>query len=546
MGAYADWFVHLAAAPGTQQELLARATKQFASLCLYASHAPLNAPAQPCINPLPQDHRFDAPEWQQWPFNVIYQSFLCGQQWWHHATRDVRGVTGHHEHLVTFLTRQWIDVFSPSNWLLTNPQVLRTTAQERGANLVRGAQFWWKDLVRQLAEEAPEGAEQFKPGVTVAVTPGNVVFRNHLIELIQYEAQTPTVYQDPILIIPSWILKYYILDLSPHNSLVRYLVERGHTVFMVSWRNPGSEDRDLAMDDYLNQGVLSAVDAVSAICPHARINAVGYCLGGTLLAIAAALLARHGDERLQALTLLASQLDFTEPGELGLFIDESQLAYLEDLMWEKGYLEGKQMSGAFALLNSRDLLWSRMVRDYLMGVRQPMTDLNAWNSDSTRMPYRQHHEYLEWLYLNNDLAEGRYRVDGKAIALTDIHLPIFSVGTVRDTVSPWRSVYKLHLLIDSEVTFCLTSGGHNVGVVNPPEAGVHRTYQVATRKADGRYVEPDSWLTTTPVREGSWWPEFEAWLSQRSGGQVAAPAVGSVAAGYPPLDRAPGTYVLTR
>ena len=546
VGAYADWLVHLNGSPGTLQELSARAARQFARLCLYASQAPLNAPLQPCISPLPQDHRFDAPEWQQWPFNVIYQSFLCSQQWWHHATRDVRGVTRHHEHLVTFLTRQWIDVFSPSNWLLTNPQVLRATAQERGANLLRGAQFWWQDYVKKLAEESPEGTEQFQPGVAVAVTPGKVVFRNHLIELIQYGAQTPTVYHDPVLIIPSWILKYYILDLSPHNSLVRYLVERGHTVFMVSWRNPGSEDRDLAMDDYLKQGVLRAVDAVSAICPHARINGVGYCLGGTLLAIAVALLARNGDERLQSMTLLASQLDFTEPGELGLFIDASQLAFLEDVMWEKGYLEGKQMSGAFAMLNSRDLLWSRMVRDYLMGERQPLSDLNAWNSDTTRMPYRQHREYLEWLYLNNDLAEGRYRVDGRAIALTDIHVPIFAVGTARDTVSPWRSVYKLHLLTDCEVTFCLSSGGHNVGVVNPPEPGVQRSYQVATRNADGRYVDPDSWLAATPVREGSWWPDFQAWLSQHSGSQVPAPSVGSVAAGYPPLDDAPGTYVLIR
>jgi len=542
-GAYADWFVHLAGAPGKQQELWAKAARKFARLALYAARAQGDSP-QPCLTPLPQDHRFDGAEWQQWPFNLIQQTFLCGQQWWHNATTDVRGVSRHHEQVVTFLTRQWIDVFSPSNWLWTNPEVLRATVAERGYNLVRGAQYWWRDVGAFFADQAPAGAEQFRPGVGVALTPGKVVFRNQVMELIQYEASTTSVYQQPVLIVPSWIMKYYILDLSARNSLVRYLVEHGHTVFMISWRNPGSEGRDLGMDDYLKEGVIRAMDAVCAIRPQSRINGVGYCLGGTLLAMAAALLSRDSDERLQSLTLLASELDFTEPGELGLFIDESQLAYLEDMMWEKGYLDGKQMLGAFAMLNSRDLLWSRVVRDYLLGVRQPLSDLAAWNADATRMPYRQHREYLERLYLNNDLAEGRYRVDGKAIALTDIHAPIFSVGTVRDTISPWRSVYKVHLLIESDVTFCLTSGGHNAGVVNPPDGSEHRSFQVATRVGGGRYVDPEIWQSSVPTQQGSWWPRWESWLRERAGAQEAPPPMGTAA--YPPLAEAPGTYVLAR
>ncbi|HYA66732.1 MAG TPA: poly-beta-hydroxybutyrate polymerase N-terminal domain-containing protein, partial [Burkholderiaceae bacterium] len=246
MGAYADWFVHLSAAPGKQQELLAKAARKLARLALYAARAPFETPP-PCITPLPQDHRFQEPEWQQWPFNLIHQFFLSGQQWWHNATSDVRGVTHHHEQVVTFLTRQWIDVFSPSNWLLTNPQVLRATIAERGYNLVRGAQFWSRDVMALLADQAPEGAEQYRPGVGVATTAGKVVFRNELMELIQYEAKTASVFRNPVLIVPSWIMKYYILDLSPHNSLVRYLVDHGHSVFMISWRNPGSDDRDLGM-----------------------------------------------------------------------------------------------------------------------------------------------------------------------------------------------------------------------------------------------------------------------------------------------------------
>jgi polyhydroxyalkanoate synthase len=312
----------------------------------------------------------------------------------------------------------------------------------------------------------------------------------------------------------------------------------------MSWKNPGAQDRQLGMDDYLKSGVLEAVDAVSAIVPGQRIQALGYCLGGTLLAMAAATMARDGDDRLQTLTMLASETDFTEPGELGLFIDESQLAFLEDMMWDKGYLDGKQMAGAFAMLNSVDLVWSRMAHDYLMGRDKPQSDLGAWNQDATRMPFRQHSEYLRSLYLDNDLARGRYLVDGRPIALSDIRVPMFVLGTQRDTVSPWSSVYKIHMLTDTDVTFCLSSGGHNVGVVNPPGPGVRRSYQLDTRTADGQYVDPQAWAEKTPAYEGSWWPAWEGWLQQHASARVARPRVGNAQAGYPALEDAPGQYVL--
>ncbi len=373
---------------------------------------------------------------------------------------------GHHEAMVNFFTRQALDMFSPSNFVATNPEVLAETARTAGMNLVNGARNCLEDALKLAGQAAAESP--FHPGREVAVTPGKVVFRNHLVELIQYAPQTSRVFAAPVLIVPSWIMKYYILDLSPANSLVRHLVEQGHTVFMLSWCNPGAADRDLGMDDYLQSGVMAAIEAVSGIVPKRRIQATGYCLGGTLLAIAAAAMARDGDERLESLTLFASELDFTEPGELGLFIDEGQLAYLDDLMSETGYLDGKQMAGAFALINSRDLVWSRMAHEYLMGRRRPVTDLAAWNADPTRMPMRQHHEYLHELYLRNDLAEGRYRVGDRPVALSDIRVPVFVVATERDTVSPWRSVYKVHLLAETAITFCLCSGGHNAGIVNPP------------------------------------------------------------------------------
>jgi polyhydroxyalkanoate synthase len=297
------------------------------------------------------------------------------------------------------------------------------------------------------------------------------------------------------------------------------------------------------MEDYRKLGVMAALDAVTAIVPDRPIHATGYCLGGTLLSIAAAAMARDGDERLQSITLLAAQTDFEEAGELKLFINESQLAFLEDMMWEQGFLDARQMAGAFQLLRSNDLIWSRNLREYLMGERSQMTDLMAWNADATRMPYRMHSEYLRHLYLDNDLAEGRYIVEDRPIALTDIRAPMFVIGTTRDHVAPWRSVYKIHLLADTEVTFLLTTGGHNAGIVS--ELGRKgRSYQVLTAGSTDPYTDPEAWTAAAPRREGSWWPEWAAWLGQRSGERAPPPRMGLPEAGLAALAEAPGSYVL--
>ncbi|MGD9844883.1 MAG: PHA/PHB synthase family protein [Variibacter sp.] len=540
--AYLDWATHLAFAPGKQLQLADKAVRKSVRFASYAARcASLAEPPPCCIEPLPQDKRFAGEAWQQWPYNFIHQAFLLQQQWWHNATTGIRGVSRRHEEMVEFAARQALDMVSPSNFPLTNPEILQRTLARGGTNFIDGLQNFAEDWERAVSGKRPAGTEQFAVGKDVAITPGKVVYRNRLIELIQYAPATATVRPEPILIVPAWIMKYYILDLSPHNSLVKYLVDRGFTVFMISWKNPDPDDRDLGMDDYRRLGVMAALDAIGAIVPDRKVHATGYCLGGTLLSIAAAAMARDGDNRLRSMTLFAAQTDFTEAGELMLFINESQLAFLEDMMWEQGFLDARQMAGAFQMLRSNDLLWSRVVREYLMGERRPMTDLMAWNADATRMPYRMHAEYLRQLFLDNDLTAGRFRAGGRPVALTDIALPVFAVGTLRDHVAPWRSTYKINLLTECEITYLLTSGGHNAGIVSEP-GRKGRSFQAATKTAGGHYADPETFLANAERKEGSWWPEWTAWLDARSGTPLAAPPLAAVGEGA--LCDAPGTYVL--
>jgi polyhydroxyalkanoate synthase subunit PhaC len=542
--AYIDWASHLASAPQRQMEIaqdaLRSASKLFESALHYFS--PDQGPWS-LIKPHPQDRRFANPEWESPAFNLLAQTFLLKEQWWHNATTGVRGVAPPNEAIVEFSMRQVLDTLAPSNFAATNPEVLRKAFQSGGENFVFGWQNWYSDWMRLLsADKQPASDQEFVVGENVAASRGKVVFRNELIELIQYYPSTGKVHLEPILIVPAWIMKYYILDLSAQNSLVKFLIGEGFTVFMISWRNPGARDRDIAFDDYRKLGVEAAVDVIGDIVPGPQIHALGYCLGGTLLSIAAAAMARDGDTRLKSITLLAAQTDFTEAGELSLFINESQVAFLEDMMWERGVLDTTQMAGAFQLLRSNDLIWSRIARDYLMGERAPPSDLMSWNADATRLPYRMHSEYLRRLFLNNDLAEGRYFVEGKPISLSDIHVPMFVVGTVRDHVAPWKSTYKIHYQVDADVTYLLTSGGHNAGIVAPPSEQGH-TYQVKTKKADAVYIGPDEWLKTAPRIEGSWWLEWTRWLAAQSGEPCKPPRMGVEHADGHNLPDAPGDYV---
>jgi polyhydroxyalkanoate synthase len=531
--AFMDWAAHTANAPFKTAALAHTALAQWRRL------AGAMSGGDPVITPPPGDHRFANPAWAKPPFNLLTQSVLLGEEWWDQLIHVAPGVSPPNERMVAFTMRQFLDMISPSNIPWLNPEVIEATRASGGKNLRDGLHNFLRD---QTAPKDGESAMKgFSVGGNLAATPGKVVFRNALMELIQYEPATPKVGAEPVLFVPAWIMKYYILDLSANNSMVGWLVAQGHTVFMISWRNPGADMRDTSLDDYRVHGVLAAIDAVEKICgTGARIHATGYCLGGTLLTITAAAMARDGDARLASLSLFAAQTDFTEAGELQLFITEDQLSFLNDIMQTKGYLDSAQMGGAFQMLQSNDLIWSHAIRSYLLGEQDAPFDLMAWDADGTRLPARMHIEYLRHLYLQNDLTEGRLLAGGEPIALNDLHLPIFLVGTERDHIAPWHSVFKLHLSTDTEITFVLTSGGHNAGIVSEP-GHPHRHFRIHTRKPGAPTPGADAWQRDTPEQEGSWWVEWAAWLDAHGKPEkITPPAMGLA------LDAAPGRYVLER
>ncbi len=523
-----DWAAHAANAPFQTADLGRSAMAQWARLMRAAMGQ------EEAIVPQPGDHRFANPAWHQRPYSLLTQAVLLGEEWWDSVVRSPGGVGPHNERMVAFTTRQWLDLISPSNVPWLNPEVIGATRDTGGKNLLIGL----GNYLRDQSGSAPSG---FTVGTDVAATPGKVVFRNALIELIQYAPSTPKVGAEPVLIVPAWIMKYYILDLSPGNSLIRWLVAQGRTVFAISWRNPNADMAETTMDDYRTLGVMAAVGAVQAICGDAKIHATGYCLGGTLLTIAAAAMARDHDDRFASMSLFAAQTDFTEAGELELFITEDQLNFLNDIMKTQGYLSSAQMGGAFQMLQSNDLIWSHAIRSYLLGEHEAPFDLMAWDADGTRLPARMHIEYLRRLYLRNELAEGHFPVAGRPVLLDDIKLPMFLVGTERDHIAPWHSVFKLHLLNDGELTFVLTSGGHNAGIVSEP-GHPHRHFRMRVRETGGHTFGPDEWEHDTVPQDGSWWVEWNKWLGKRSSGPVDPPPMG--APGFQPICEAPGTYVL--
>lgn len=485
-----DWAMHLANSPAKQTELWMALATLPAALQAEKAHA-VEAEGGAA------DRRFNGEGWAQEPFCTFRSLYSLACRAWGTLAVGVPGVEPHHGELMAFMGRQVLELGSPYNYLATNPELLRLTRQEKGGNLVRGLCHYAEDMGRLFQGMPPAEAGAFEVGRNLAVTDGEVIYRNRLMELIQYRPSTPEVFADPVLIVPAWIMKYYILDLSAENSMVKYLVDQGHTVFMVSWKNPATGDRDLDLEDYMDSGIMAA------------------------------------------------QTDFTEAGELMLFIDPAQLSFLEDIMRFQGYLDTGQMAGAFQLLRAYDLIWSQAVGRYLKGERRPMNALMTWNADATRMPSRMHSRYLRELFLDNDFSEGRFEVKGRPVVISDIHVPIFLVATQKDHVAPWTSVYKLHLAADARsITFVLTAGGHNSGIVSEP-GHPGRSYRMATRREGEIYVPPERWLASTPVKEGSWWVDWQKWLMAGSGQKGAPPAPGRFS-GEGEGCVAPGSYVYGR
>lgn len=536
--AWVDVALHMAQSPAHGTAMVAQGVRVWRDLAWFAA-GQVNPVLPKTQAPAAPDHRFVGPEWERWPYSGAVQSYLATEQWLHDMFDGVEGALPHHRQLAAFAARQALALAAPCNVPLANPVVTRRIAETGGRCLIDGVMHLGEDVRRSANGLPPVGSETQVVGRDVATASGRVVYRNRLMELIQYDPTTDLVHPEPVLIVPAWIMKFYILDLSPHNSMVHWLTAQGFTVFMISWHNPGEEEAGTGFADYIDMGPRAALDAIETLTGAAKVHTAGYCLGGTLLAIAAAALARDGDDRLASLSLFTAQTDFSEPGEIGLFIDDDQVAALDAAMARRGYLSSGQMAGAFKALRSEDLVWAHAVHTYLLGEREVLGDLMAWNADGTRMPYAMHSEYLHRLFLENALARGRFHVDDRAVTLSALLVPVFSVGTEKDHVAPWRSVFKIHQLTEAELTFVLASGGHNAGIVSEP-GHPHRHYRVALREGGASAPDPDEWLARAEEHAGSWWTLWAGWLAARSGVPTVPPPMG------PNLAPAPGTYVLER
>jgi polyhydroxyalkanoate synthase len=504
--------------------------------------------ADPLATPARGDNRFKSEEWQNhFLYDYIKQSYLITAHHIQNTVADVKGLDEQAQKKVSFFTRQFIDACAPSNFVLTNPDVLRETLRSHGTNLVRGL----NNLLRDL--EAGDGqlrvrmtdTSAFEMGKNVAVTPGKVIFQNDLMQLLQFAPTTPKQYARPVLIFPPWINKYYILDLREKNSLIKWMTDQGHSVFVMSWVNPDQKLAQKTFDDYLTEGALTAVEKVCAQTGAQEINGVGYCLGGTLLATTLAWMAARKDTRLCSGTFFTTMIDFSIPGELGVFIDEEQITSLERKMGKSGYLDGGEMAGTFNLLRANDLIWSFVVNNYLMGKDPFPFDLLYWNSDSTRMPAAMHSFYLRNMYLKNRLKDpGALTIGGVAIDMTKIKVPAYFVSTVEDHIAPWKSTYLGARLFSGPLHFVLGGSGHIAGIVNPPAAKKYGYWHNPGADRTGLPASGEDWLSGATQTEGSWWPDWQAWVSAQNKDQVAArdPSRGKLK----PIEDAPGSYATFR
>ncbi|WP_366655809.1 class I poly(R)-hydroxyalkanoic acid synthase [Fodinicurvata sp. EGI_FJ10296] len=495
---------------------------------------------EPVAEPEKGDRRFKDDAWNEdLVFDYIKQSYLLTARWMQSTVNDVEGLDPKTARKVDFYTRQFADALAPSNFVMTNPEVLRTTMESGGENLVNGLNNLLEDLDRGNGKLAIRMTDYdaFEIGRNIAVTPGKVVYQNKLMQLIQYTPTTEKVARRPLMIIPPWINKFYILDLREKNSFIKWAVDQGHTVFVLSWVNPDETLSEANFEDYMTHGPLAALDAIEQATGESDVNAIGYCLGGTLLACTLAVMKAREDDRIASATYFTTMIDFTDAGELSVFVDEEQLAALETEMSQKGYLEGSSMATTFNMLRSNDLIWSFVVNNYLLGKEPFPFDLLYWNSDSTRMPAAMHIYYLRKMYQENKLVEpGGLTLLDTPIDLSTVDQPTFILSTKEDHIAPWKSTYAATNIYGGPVKFCLSASGHIAGVVNPPAAGKY-CYWTNSRKNK----DPDAWLKNATQHDGSWWPEWQSWIAKYTGGEVAARQPGD--GKLPAIEDAPGSYV---
>jgi polyhydroxyalkanoate synthase len=514
-------------------ELMGSATRRF-----------MGVAAEPTVAPLKEDKRFRDPAWQEGAiFDFIKQSYLLTARWMQSVVKNVEGLDERTAQKVDFYTRQFVDAMAPTNFVMTNPQVLRTTLETGGENLVKGLEHLLEDLERgkgQLLIKMTD-PDAFKIGENIALTPGKVVYQNALMQLIQYTPTTAQVHKRPLVILPPWINKFYILDLRPENSFVRWAVEQGHTVFVVSWVNPDSDLAEKNFDDYLKLGFLDVLDAVEQATGEKESNLIGYCLGGTLLASGLAVLAaKKQQKRVASATYFVALVDFTDVGEVRVFIDEAQLAALDEKMKGTGYLDAKDLYTTFNMLRANDLIWSFVVNNYLLGKEPFPFDLLYWNSDSTRMPAAMHSFYLHNMYEKNLLSQaGAITLQGVPIDLGKIKTPTYIIATKEDHIAPWHSVYAGTQLYKGPRRFVLGASGHIAGVVNPPSANKYGYWTNEDLPADA-----ETWLSAAQKHDGSWWTDWQAWVAPHGGKMIPARIPGEGALEV--IEDAPGSYVKQR
>jgi polyhydroxyalkanoate synthase len=542
---FVDFTAKLLADPNRLLQAQMELWEQYMKLWQVTAQRMMGQPAEPVVEPAKGDRRFNDPAWKdEVVFDYLKQSYLLTAKWLQHTVKEVEGVDKKTAQKVDFYTRQFIDAMSPSNFAMTNPQVVKATVESKGENLVKGLQNLLTDLERGKGSLAIRQTDMkaFQVGGNIATSPGKVVFQNEVMQLLQYAPSTDEVWRMPLLIVPPWINKFYILDLKPENSFIKWAVEHGYTVFVISWVNPDEHLAQIGFEDYMKLGPLAALDAIEKATGERQVSAIGYCIGGTLMAATLAYMAARGDDRIAACTFFTALVDFEEPGELGVFIDEEQLANVEGMMSKKGYLEGGEMATTFNMLRANDLIWSFVVNNYLMGKDPFPFDLLFWNSDATRMPAAMHSYYLRNMYQKNLLIQpGGLTINGVPIDLRRVNIPIYLQAGKEDHIAPAKSVYRATQLYSGPVRFMLAGSGHVAGVVNPPR---NKKYQHWLNEAATNPPTLEEWRAGAQEFPGSWWEDWDKWLSAKSGPRVAARVPGG--GGLPALEDAPGSYVKMR